>query len=139
MNGSARLAFVLFAFSLCASGVMIAHRSPDVLPSAGSESKSAGSDYEQITTGSHPDLAFSEFETIIRRHSTVRAHRGRIEFGSVKFEGANVIVQVLFFAADEQMTPYFYTLTPKDQTWKVADVQRIWFLPRSSLLRGLKV
>jgi hypothetical protein len=140
MNTPARLALVFLSFSLCASGVIIAQRSSEWdATMIAFESDSFVSPYEPVATGSHHELAFSEFESVIRRHSTVKAHHGRIEFGSVKLEGANVVVQVLFFSPDGQMTPFFYTLAPKENTWKVEEVQRIWFVPRSHLLRGLQV
>ena len=140
MNAPVRLALVLFSFSLCASGVIIAQRlSERAATTIAFESEGLANPYEPVATRSHHELAFSEFESVIRRHSTVKAHHGRIEFGSVKLEGANVVVQVLFFAPDGQMTPFFYTLAPKENTWKVEEVQRIWFVPRSLLLRGLQV
>ena len=95
--------------------------------------------YEQIASARQHELTFSELESLGRHHKTYRCYHGRIEFGSVKMEGATAVVQVLFFAPDGSMSPFSYTLTEKDNAWKVENVQRIWFVPRSRLLRGLRV
>jgi hypothetical protein len=139
MTYVARIAWVLFSVSLCAVGIVIAYRSPE------SVSHSVALDPNLLTNAYEPvahaprESAYGEFESIIRRHSTVKSYHGRIEFGSVNMEGANAVVQVLFFAPDGSMTPFFYVLSPKNKTWKVETVQRIWFEPRSHLLRGLRV
>lgn len=139
MSSVTRIALVLFSVSLCAAGIVIAHRSPESVPNAVAfDPDLFANRYEQVAHAPR-DLAYGEFESIIRRHSTVKSHHGRIEFGSVKMEGANAVVQVLFFAPDGRMTLFFYVLSPKNKTWKVETVQRIWFVPRSDLLRGLRV
>jgi hypothetical protein len=139
MNYAARIASILLCASLCAVGIVIAHRSPENAQNAVAlDPELLTNAYEQVVSAPR-EFAYGEFESIIRRHSTVTSHHGRIEFGSVKMDGANAVVQVLFFAPDGRMTPFFYVLSPKNKTWKVETVQRIWLVPRSHLLRGLQV
>jgi hypothetical protein len=140
MNSPARLALVLSCFSLCASGVIIAQwSSPQSATSIAFDSGNVANAYEQVAVRPQHELIFSEFESVIRRHSTVKSHHGRIEFGSMKMEGPHALVEVLFFAPDGAMTPFFYVLVPKNESWEIESVQRIWFVPRSHLLRGLRV
>lgn len=140
MNSVVRLALILVSVVLCASGLVVTNRTIELSANTvGPDHGTFASEYEKVASAPPRELTFSEFESIIRRHSTVKVHKGRIEFGSVKMEGATAVVQVLFFAPDGQMTPFFYVLVPKNKTWKVENVQRIWFVPRSILLRGLRV
>jgi Domain of unknown function (DUF4864) len=94
--------------------------------------------YQQVTTEVEPNLDFAQVESIIRRHYTAMSHRGRIEFGLVKVSGATAEAEVLFFARDGRIRPVLYKLVARNNSWKVASVQRIWFVPRSHLLRGLR-
>jgi hypothetical protein len=140
MNCLTRSALILFSFSLCAGGVVVSQHSIEpTLDSIALDRDNFGTAYEKVAGGPQREPAFSDFESIIRRDKTVRSHRGRIEFGSVRMEGTTAVVQVLFFAPDGRMTPFFYTLTSKNNSWKIESVQRIWFVPRSHLLRGLRV
>jgi len=139
MSGITRIALVFSALALCAGGLAVAYR-PAEAGAAGVTHGSLlpGTEYAQVASLPREQV-YGEFESIIRRHSTVKAHHGRIEFGSVKMEGANAVVQVLFFDAEKRMTAFFYVLAPTNHSWKVENVQRIWFVPRAHLLRGLRV
>ena len=96
-------------------------------------------EYGRVANSPRGEEDFSQFEAVIRRDERVKAHRGRIEFGSVKMEGSSAIVEVLFFSRNGGLMPYTFTLVPKNKSWKIDKVQRIWFQPRSHLLRGLRV
>ena len=61
-----------------------------------------------------------------------------MEFGLVQVAGGTALVQVLFFAPDGEMCPVIYKLTAEHDSWKVVNVQRMWFVPRWRLLRGVK-
>ena len=140
MNSLGRIALICFCLSLCAGGLIAIHGSDGpVADLAAHDGANFANDYAYVASGPRHEVAFSEFESVIRRHNTVVSHRGRIEFGSVQMEGATAIVQVLFFAPDGRMTPFFYTLVPKNKSWRIQSVQRIWFVPRSHLLRGVRV
>jgi hypothetical protein len=140
MSVCARIALILVSFSLCAAGVFVADRSAATTPDAMAPDPGLFADaYGRVANGPQREEAFSEFEAVIRRHDKVKSHRGRIEFGSVRMQGSSAVVEVLFFSPDGRMTPYSFTLVPKNRSWKIDSVQRIWFVPRSHLLRGLRV
>ena len=140
MNKLARIALVLCSFALCAAGIVIAYHSADGIANGPvCDSDLFADEYKQVATAPERELAVSEFESIIRAHSTVKSHRGRIEFGSAKVKGATAMVEVFFFGPDGEMTPFFYKLTATKKSWKISAVQRMWFVPRSHLLRGLRV
>jgi hypothetical protein len=136
MNSATRTALVLFALLLCGGGMLVAHRSPAAADgdSVAFDPTLSASGYELVASGPR-DLAYGEFESIILHHSTVKSHHGRIEFGSVKMDGANAVVQVLFFDPDKQMQAFLYVLAPANHSWKVENVRRIWFV---HLVRGLR-
>jgi len=144
MNLFARIAVVTGCLCLCGGAVVIAH-----LPEEGNGSgdrrggpfsvNSLTGDYKHVATKSPAKFDFSELESIILRDPSAKSHRARIEFGSGKVESGSALVEVLFFAPDGRMQPYLYKLTPEKKSWKVASVQRMWFVPRSRLLRGVRV
>ncbi|HEY6070931.1 MAG TPA: hypothetical protein VIU85_06120, partial [Chthoniobacterales bacterium] len=81
---------------------------------------------------------FQQLETIIRRDPVAKAQRGRIEFGSVRMEEGAAIAEVMFISNDDRVTPFLYKLQPERNSWKVVNVQRVWYVPRSHLLRGVR-
>lgn len=139
MNSGTRFTILACCLSFCAGGVVLSRHVSEFSPAViAFDAGNFTSDYEQIAGGPLHEIAFSELESLIRHHETAKTHHGRIEFGSVKMEGATAVVQVLFFESDGRMSPFSYTLTEKNNAWKVDNVQRIWFIPRSRLLRGLR-
>ena len=140
MKAATRFTILACCLSFCAGGVMLSRHSTELVPDFVSlDPASFANAYEQVASDRQHELRFSELESIIRHDKTARSHRGRIEFGSVKVEATTAVVQVLFFAPDGRMSPFSYTLAAKNNSWKVESVQRIWFVPRSHLLRGLRV
>lgn len=140
MNSGTRFLILASCLSFCAGGAVLSRHVSAIAPElAGFDSGGFANTYEQIASGRQHELTFGELESLVRQHKTARAYHGRIEFGSVKMEGTTAVVQVLFFAPDGSMSPFSYTLTAKNNAWKVESVQRIWFIPRARLLRGLRV
>lgn len=140
MNAATRFTILISCFSFCAGGAVLSHHaSATGAEPIASDPVNFANGYEQIASGRRHEPSFNEIESLIRHHKTARAYHGRIEFGSVKMEGAMAVVQVLFFAPDGSMSPFSYTLTETNDAWKVESVQRIWFVPRARLLRGLRV
>ena len=140
MKATTRFTILACCLFFCAGGVMLSRHSTTLVADFVSlDPASFTSAYEQVASDRQHELTFSELESIIRHHKTARLHRGRIEFGSVKVEATTAVVQVLFFAPDGRMSPLSYTLTAKNNAWRVESVVRIWFVPRSHLLRGLHV
>lgn len=142
MKSSTRVAVMIASLILCGGGILLTR--------LGSE-KIDGSNFEFVTTDTIvaadgyqfaasriPKLTFQQLETIIRRDPVAKAQRGRIEFGSVRMEESAAIAEVMFISYDDRVTPFLYKLQPERNSWKVVNVQRIWYVPRSHLLRGVR-
>jgi hypothetical protein len=143
MNVATRFGIIASCFGLCAGALVLARLPPERYIDADHKLASPNAidfsnAYQQITTEGEPNLDFPQIESIIRHHYTALSHRGRIEFGLVKVSGAIAEVEVLFFARDGRIRPVLYQLVARNNSWKVANVQRMWFVPRSHLLRGLR-
>jgi hypothetical protein len=48
-------------------------------------------------------------------------------------------VAEVMFINNERVTPFLYKLQAQRDSWKIMTVQRVWYVPRSHLLRGMKV
>jgi len=79
-----------------------------------------------------------ELERIIRRDPTAKSQHGRIEFGSVRIEQRTALAEVMFVSDQGCVLPFLYKLNPQRNTWKIVNVQRLWYVPRSHLLRGIR-
>jgi len=48
------------------------------------------------------------------------------------------LAEVMFVNNDGRVQPFLYKLLPERNSWKIVNVQRMWFVPRSHLLRGVR-
>ena len=142
MKFSTRFATVAGSVLLCVAGVFIAKSQSQeissdsfVFPSTG---RSRALDDYQFASSSAPSLTFQELETIIRRDPVAKQQRGKIEFGSVRLEQGTALAEVMFVSDDGRVFPFLYKLLPQRNSWKIVNVQRIWYVPRSHLLRGVR-
>jgi hypothetical protein len=142
MNATTRFSIVASCVGLCASGIIIAN-SPRAHAKIDNGNNGSGAfdlaeDYQYAATAAEKKLTFKEIESIIRRDPTAKPS-GRMEFGSIKMERGAALVQVLFVEGDGATKGFLYKLVPDRSSWKVASAQRLWFVPRSYLLRGVRV
>lgn len=142
MKTSARFAIMIASMSLCAGGIFLARLGSEKIDSGNLEFVTSetivATDGYQFAASRIPKLTFQQLETIIRRDPLAKAQRGRIEFGSVRMEESAAIAEVMFISNDDRVTPFLYNLQPERNSWKVVNVQRIWYVPRSHLLRGVR-
>jgi hypothetical protein len=140
MKTSTRLAILAASMSLCGGGIFIANSGLATKETADVESTETilAADGYQFAATHTPKLTFQQLETIIRGDPIAKAQRGRIEFGSVRMEEGSAIAEVMFISNDDRVTPFLYKLQPERDSWKVVNVQRIWYVPRSHLLRGVR-
>lgn len=142
MKTSTRFAIMIASMSLCLGGIFITGLSSERINSGNPEFVTtetiAAAEGYQFAASRLPKLTFQELETIIRRDPVAKAQRGRIEFGSVRMEESAAIAEVMFISNDDRVTPFLYKLQPERNSWKVVNVQRIWYVPRSHLLRGVR-
>jgi len=141
MRTSRRFAILGACAFLCGVGIFTSHSGStrvgrdDSLHST--ETVASDDGYQFAAARQHPKLSFQQLEAIIRRDPTAKSQGGRIEFGSVTMEPGNAVAEVMFVKND-RVTPFLYKLEPERDSWKIVTVQRIWYVPRSRLLRGVR-
>jgi hypothetical protein len=143
MNLITRLAIVGGCALLCAAATIVANSGQDcdgeIADWPGTfDLSSLANSYRHVASESARDRTFRQVEAVIRRHASAASHHARMEFGSVEVTGRTAVVQVLFFAPDGEVCPIVYKLAATRKSWKVVAVQRLWFVPRSRLLRGVR-
>ncbi len=100
--------------------------------------RSSDDGYQYASTNSDPKLTFQQLEAIIRKDPTAKQQHGKIEFGSVRMGQGTALAQVMFVSDDGRVLPMLYKLLPQRNSWKIVNVQRMWYVPRSHLLRGVR-
>jgi hypothetical protein len=143
MKASARFTIVATSLLVCAGGIFIANSSRQDISNIGTRSESidattSDGGYQFAASGAQPKLTFQQLETIIRRDPTAKSQRGRIEFGSMRMEEGTALAEVMFVSNDGRVLPFLYKLLPERNSWKIVNVQRMWYVPRSHLLRGVR-
>jgi hypothetical protein len=142
MKTSTRLTVVGASAVLCAVGIFISNSTSREVggDAANFDSMDAisSADGYQFAASRTPKLTFQELETIIRKDPTAKQQRGKIEFGSVRLEEGTALAEVMFVSDDGRVLPLIYKLLPQRNSWKIVNVHRIWYIPRSHLLRGVR-
>lgn len=142
MKVRTRFTIVAASALLCAAGIFIANAGRDEIAEGDLEFKSTSStwmdDGYQLASSRTPRLTFQQLETIIRKDPTAKQQRGKIEFGSVRMEQGTALAEVMFVSDDGRVLPMLYKLLAQQNSWKIVNVQRIWYVPRSHLLRGVR-
>jgi hypothetical protein len=140
MNAATRFIVIAACLLVCAGGFVfshLAHGRASISDDAQFGATDLGGDYQFAVDASRKP-SFKELESVIRCERTAMAAHARIEFGSVKMEHRTAVVEVLFFSPDGKVVPFLYKLAPENNSWKVVSAQRMWFVPRSHLLRGVR-
>ncbi len=143
MKTSARFSIIGVSVLLCVAGVIIANSASEKISSSDVSSESmdgimATDGYQFAASRARPKLTFQQLETIIRRDPVAKSQQGRMEFGSVRMEEGTALAEVMFVSNDGRVQPFLYKLLPERNSWKIVNVQRIWYVPRSHLLRGVR-
>ena len=143
MKSTTRFAIIAIALILCSFGFVIAHSSRTQAAISGGDFESIdlvgmNDGYQFASSNAQPKLTFQELEAIIRKDPTAKQKRGKIEFGSVHMEQGTALAEVMFVSDDGRVLPFLYKLLPQRNSWKIVNVQRIWYVPRSHLLRGVR-
>ena len=143
MKTATRFAIIGTSVLLCAGGILIANSWREEISNRGASSESidattSDDGYQFAASRTHPKLTFQQLETIIRRDPVAKSQRGRMEFGSVRMEEGTALAEVMFVSNDGRVQPFLYKLLPERDSWKIVNVQRMWYVPRSHLLRGVR-
>ena len=141
MKTSTRFAIVGACALFCGIGIIALHfgstRTEHDDGLASTETVALDDGYQFASAKQRPKLSFQQLEAIIRRDPTAKSQGGRIEFGSVTMEPGTAMAEVMFVKND-RVTPFIYKLEPERDSWKIVNVQRMWYVPRSHLLRGVR-
>ncbi len=143
MKTGTRFTIIGVSLLLCVGGILIANSASEKISSSDVSSESrdgivATDGYQFAASRARPKLTFQELETIIRRDPVAKSQRGRMEFGSVQMEEGTALAEVMFVSNDGRVQPFLYKLLPERTSWKIVNVQRMWYVPRSHLLRGVR-
>jgi hypothetical protein len=143
MNASTRFTIVATSLLLCVGGILIANSSLEKISNSNVgydsiDGLAATDGYQFAASRARTKLTFQELETIIRRDPVAKSQRGRMEFGSVRMEEGTAMAEVMFVSNDGRVQPFLYKLLPERDSWKIVNVQRMWYVPRSHLLRGVR-
>ena len=140
MNAPTRFTIVFSCCALCAGGAISSSHRQSIGPGDGTRTAGFTSlDTYEFASSDLQKFNFAQLEAIIRADAAHKAPRARLEFGSVKEEDGALVAQVMFFGPDPDMQAFLYILVPNKDSWKISRVQRLWFMPRSQLVRGLRV
>lgn len=52
--------------------------------------------------------------------------------------GGTALAEVMFVSDDGHVLPFLYKLHSERNAWKIINVQRLWYIPRSHLLRAIR-
>jgi len=142
MKTRTRFTIVAASALLCASGIFLANSGTEKIANCDFAFESGGptlrGDGYQYAASVEPNLTFQELEAIIREDPTAKQQRGKIEFGSVRMDHNTALAEVMFVSNDGRVLPMLYKLLPERNSWKIVNVQRMWYVPRSHLLRGVR-
>lgn len=142
MKTTTRLAIAGASALLCAAGIVVATATRDRDDNdgfvIGSTDAIAATDGYQFAVSRTPKLTFQQLETIIRKDPMAKQQGGKIEFGKIRMDQGTALAEVMFVSNDGHVLPFLYKLSPQRNSWKIVNVQRIWYVPRSHLLRGIR-
>ena len=139
MSRLLKASLLLFFFSLCGAAFFVAHRVEERRPApaphdlfavvndqlAAFRAADFPGAYRHAATGVQQKFTLPQFEQMVRWNYSALSQARRVEFGSVRVEGVNAIVQVFFFNADGRVRSFLYNLVAEGGGWKIDAVQEV--------------
>jgi hypothetical protein len=142
MNAAARFAVVGTSLFLCAAGIFFTLSYQDgkreIAIDHPANWTGLDAEYQYAASGERFKLTLQQLEAIIQRDAVAQSQKGKLEFGFVRMERGTVLAEVVFVESNGHVQPFLYKLELARKSWKVANVQRLWYVPRSHLLRGVR-
>lgn len=150
MSRIAKASLLLFFFSLCAAAFLVSHRLEARRPAPAPQDLFAvvnnqlaafraadfPSAYRHAATGMQQKFTLPQFEAMVRRNYAPMTRAQRVEFGPVKTQGSNAVVQVFFFGARGVVRSFLYSLVAEGDRWKIEGVQELGPYRSSAALAG---
>ncbi len=81
--------------------------------------------YRHAAAGVQQRFTLPQFERMVRERYPEMVRRYKVEFGSVKVQGASAVVQVFFLAPDGSARSFLYSLTYEDDAWKIDGAEEL--------------
>lgn len=139
MSRFAKASLLLFFFSLCGAAFFVDHRLEERRPPpaphdlfavvndqlAAFRAADFPGAYRHAAMGLQQKFTLPQFETMVRRSYRTLSRADRVEFGFVKVQGGNAVVQVFFFAADGTVRSFLYNLVSEGAAWKIEGVEEV--------------
>lgn len=139
MSRVLKASLLLFFFSLCAAAFLVAHHLREHRPPpaphelfavvngqlAAFRAADFPNAYRRASIGVQQKFTLPQFESMVRRNYAEMANAQRVEFGSVRVDGATALVQVYFFASDSSVRTFVYSLIFEDDGWKIGGVEEL--------------
>jgi hypothetical protein len=138
MTQIAKSFLLLFFLSLCAAAIIVTPQFGRQTPAAAPRelysivnnqlSAFRAADFSRAyrNASTRVQLKFSlpQFESMIRRnYAEMMTKTQRVEFGVVRAEGINALLQVFFFADGGEAHAFIYTFVAEDGVWKIEGVE----------------
>jgi hypothetical protein len=153
MSRTTKASLLLFFFSLCAVAFVIAHRIEQRRPApaprelfavvndqlAAFRAADFPAAYRRAASGVQQKFTPAQFERMVRRDYATMLRAERVEFGVVKVDGGNAVVQVFFFGAGGSVRSFLYSLTAEGPAWKIEGVEEVRRDRRAVALAGSHV
>lgn len=139
MSPLAKASLLLFFFSLCGSAMLVTHQvssqrpppTPHQLFAVVNDQISAlraadyTSAYRYAASGVQQKFTLPQFKTMALRSYGEMPRGQRVEFGTVRLEGGNAVLEVFLFDVDGTVRAFLYSLVPERETWKISGVEEV--------------
>ncbi|MDQ6622469.1 MAG: DUF4864 domain-containing protein [Verrucomicrobiota bacterium] len=92
--------------------------------------------YRHAAAGVQQRFSLPQFEKMVRERYPTMLRGSRVEFGLVRAEGANAVLQVFFLAADGSVRSFLYSFVHEDEAWKIDGVEELQIFQKGDRLAG---
>ena len=139
MSRTVKASLLTLFFAVCAAALIIVHAIREPLPAPLPRDLFAvvteqlnsvrAADYQNAyrhaATAVQQKFTLPQFQKMVRRSFSAAAVAQRVEFGLVQVQSGSAVVQVFFFAPDESVRVFLYSLTFEDEVWKIDGVEEV--------------
>ena len=141
MNNLSRAVVVVSSAVTCAAGLVWTglDASPERLRGPATFGELESSNGFEFASADLHKFSFAQLEEIVRADAGTRFPNARVELGSVKAERGRLKMNIVLFGPNQEAQAFLYTIVPEKNSWKIASTQRLWFVPRTQITRGLRV
>lgn len=139
MNRLAKASLLSFFFALWGAAFVVSYHSRQRLPApaprelfaivneqlSAFRSSDYPSAYRYAATGVQQKFTLPQFEKMVRQRYGEMVRARRVEFGSVKVDGATALVEVFFISDAGYVRGFVYNLISEGNGWKIDGVDEL--------------